>query len=148
VCDRGIFSFCFLSSSAFSSSFFENEKKRGETRNAFFFFFHSSSSSKFSHARTTQARRHAGTQARGHDGVDDDHEENVWNRNDGPGVFRRTKRTRHVGEHFVEDENSKSRTVRLWGDLLSNNGRRASKHRSDAQSLFRGEGRTRVRAKL
>jgi hypothetical protein len=73
---------------------------------------------------------------------------NVWNRNDGPGVFRRTKRARLVGEHFVADENSKSRTVRLGGDLLSNHGRRASKHRSDAQGFLPSQSRARVRAKL
>ena len=69
MCDRGIFSFCFLSSSAFSSSFFENEKKKmKEGKHA----THSSSSSillLLQNSLTRAPRRHAGTQARGHAGT-------------------------------------------------------------------------------
>ena len=61
MCDRGIFSLCFLSSS------FLKTKKKKEGKHAT--HSSSSSSSKFSHARTTQARRHAGTQARRHAGT-------------------------------------------------------------------------------
>ena len=67
MCDRGIFSFCFLSSSAFSSSFFENEKKK-EGKHA----THSSSSSillLLQNSLTRAPRRHAGTQARRHAGT-------------------------------------------------------------------------------
>ena len=62
MCDRGIFSLCFL-----SSSFLENEKKKmKEGKHA----THSSSSSSIllllQNSLTRAPRRHAGTQARGH----------------------------------------------------------------------------------
>ena len=60
MCDRGIFSLCFLSSSALL--FLKTKKKRGETRNAFFFFFFFKILSRAHHAGT-QAHRHAGTTA-------------------------------------------------------------------------------------
>tara|TARA_B100000405_G_scaffold180437_1_gene126155 strand:+ start:91 stop:1437 length:1347 start_codon:yes stop_codon:yes gene_type:complete len=66
VCDRGIFSLCFL-----SSSFLENEKKKmKEGKHA----THSSSSSSIlllllQNSLTRAPRRHAGTQARGHAGT-------------------------------------------------------------------------------
>ena len=65
MCDRGIFSLCFL-----SSSFFENEKKKmKEGKHA----THSSSSSSIllllQNSLTRAPRRHAGTQARGHAGT-------------------------------------------------------------------------------
>ena len=66
MCDRGIFSLCFL-----SSSFLENEKKKmKEGKHA----THSSSSSSsilllLQNSLTRAPRRHAGTQARGHAGT-------------------------------------------------------------------------------
>ena len=65
MCDRGIFSLCFL-----SSSFLENEKKKmKEGKHA----THSSSSSSIllllQNSLTRAPRRHAGTQARGHAGT-------------------------------------------------------------------------------
>ena len=64
MCDRGIFSLCFL-----SSSFLENEKKKmKEGKHA----THSSSSSillLLQNSLTRAPRRHAGTQARGHAGT-------------------------------------------------------------------------------
>ena len=145
VCDRGIFFFVL----SFPLLFWKTKKKDEKGGNTqrilllllpFFFFF------KFSRAHR-EARRHTGTRARGHDGVNDDHEENVWNRNDGPGVFRRTKQLVMWVNTLLKTKIKKVEQC-ASGAILSNNGRRASKHRSDAQSLFRGEGETRVRAKL
>ena len=62
MCDRGIFSLCFLSSFLFSSSFFENEKKkRGNTQRILLLLLQNS--------LTRAPRRHAGTQARRHAGT-------------------------------------------------------------------------------
>jgi len=63
VCDRGIFSLCFLSSFLFSSSFFENEKKkRGNTQRILLLLL-------LQNSLTRAPRRHAGTQARRHAGT-------------------------------------------------------------------------------
>jgi RP/EB family microtubule-associated protein len=64
VCDRGIFSLCFLSSFLFSSSFFENEKKkRGNTQRILLLLL------LLQNSLTRAPRRHAGTQARRHAGT-------------------------------------------------------------------------------
>ena len=63
MCDRGIFSLCFLSSFLFSSSFFENEKKkRGNTQRILLLLL-------LQNSLTRAPRRHAGTQARRHAGT-------------------------------------------------------------------------------
>ncbi len=64
MCDRGIFSLCFLSSFLFSSSFFENEKKkRGNTQRILLLLL------LLQNSLTRAPRRHAGTQARRHAGT-------------------------------------------------------------------------------